>query len=123
MEQVSSIAGSGVPQEVFALTDEQILEMEPLEEVAGDEWGVASSQDAGNLPGSLRSEPQEARLSGRDDNRLSEDGEGLGAEGLYGLRGETPRAQAGMPVPPERAWGCAGAVAGGGVQEDQIFYE
>ena len=92
---------SGMGGEVFALTDEQILEMEPLEEVAGDEWGVASSQDAGNLPGSLRSEPQKARLSGRDDNRLSEDGEGLGAEGLYGLQEETPRAQAGMPVPQE----------------------
>jgi hypothetical protein len=49
---------SSVSDEVFALTDEQILGMEPEE---------GGAQDAEITPGSLRSEPQKARLSGRDD--------------------------------------------------------
>jgi hypothetical protein len=73
--------------EVFALTDEQILGMEPQAEVASDDRSASArdgersvfaedqransggeTQDPRNEPGSLHSGPQEARPSGRDDN-------------------------------------------------------
>ena len=85
-------------REVFAMTDEQILEIDDQGAGSGDQGSASGDleefQDAGGLPRSLHSEPQTTRLSGRDDNRgrnansaaagrdddrLSESGEGQGA--------------------------------------------
>src|SRR5208282_512640 len=83
MEQVSSITGNGAGREVFAMTDEQILEMEPLEE-------VASGQDAATMPRSLDSGLQNAQTSARADRNTPADGakestrEGRTPEGKFG---------------------------------------
>jgi len=83
---------SGMGGEVFALMDEQILEMEPLEEVAG-------GQDAASMPRSLDSGLQNAQTSARDDKNRPADGaresarEGLTPEGVSyreGTAGQEP---------------------------------
>jgi hypothetical protein len=103
MEQVSSNAGSGLSQEVFALTDEQILGISDREAESDDERSVTGDQeairDAGNLPRSLRSEPPTARLSGRDDNR-SDDDEGRAAEAGQTRQGSEQGAVAVPQEPP-----------------------
>ncbi len=60
-----------------------------------------TAREVGNLPRSLRSEPQTARLSGRDDNRSEDIGRDSGV--TDGLPEGIPRAQSRVTVPPEVA--------------------
>jgi len=91
MEQVSSIAGSSVPQEVFALTDEQILEMEPQAEVASDEWRVTSALK----------EAQLWEQDGAERKEAVESGEGRGPGARDGLQEGVQKTQTGVAVAQE----------------------
>jgi hypothetical protein len=97
----------GTTSEVFALTDEQILGMEPGEEVASGEWRVTSGQDAASKPGSLDSGLQNAQTSARDDNPAvgtksgqearTSDGEWREAQSVLQQEGQVAR---GVPQAP-----------------------